>query len=644
MSPPLWQVKGLHPDVRKVAREAARRSGVSVTAWLNSLIIEGGSKPPDGPLAPAVNGMSRAPRGAYLKKRPGNQDLVSIVHQIEELKRRVDTLSNGESSRQAAGSASAEELGNAYLAEIIARIERQLDRLNVKLMVVTERPDEDSPKVQHPRVSGAQKALRETRRSDGPAFEKLETSEALLSRLCKIKRGVDDVLEQVNELRARNEKKSQSIQHEFVESSTHAASAPAEAVRHDVAASKDPQSATDHCTRDTFAALHVTIEQMVDRLAYLRENLPKGEGHQALGASVKPLPLLSADAPVPSPRHSPFGDLNCYASQSDGRSREIHEPAASLAKRELSESTTQTAVSLREKLTENADTLDGTRALSAAIPSNFQEIIKKLADRLESVELQCADHVSLRRIVGLPSSAAPPTPPHGPITSDLPPDGPLVTGSGARQIRAIRVAKEGEYPDPAAAQSLSLMLGGKLAPRTKSVIICIGLIALLLGALHLTIGFRIGSHSPSTRPSVSQIEGTQSEAIQTEALASGEGMPSKIKSVASTAGAPGMDAPGPDKALPSGSTPGSATPLPRSRIESVASGRRMPLTAAPRAEAAAPTKRFLDRSRVGRRFGWLSGPTRSQSTRTVPAATISGSRFGPPSPQASGMIPRLLLD
>jgi hypothetical protein len=106
--------------------------------------------------------------------------------------------------------------------------------------------------------------------------------------------------------------------------------------------------------------MHVTIEQMVDRLAYLKENLPKGEGYQAvsaptLRASAKPLPPLSADAPVPSHRNSfipvegpfasgprvgrldgrvlggPFGDLNGEVSQRDRRTREVHEPAAGLA-------------------------------------------------------------------------------------------------------------------------------------------------------------------------------------------------------------------------------------------------------------------------------------------------------------------------
>ena len=33
-----WNLRGLRPETREVARDAARRSGVSVGEWLNSVI------------------------------------------------------------------------------------------------------------------------------------------------------------------------------------------------------------------------------------------------------------------------------------------------------------------------------------------------------------------------------------------------------------------------------------------------------------------------------------------------------------------------------------------------------------------------------------------------------------------------------
>ena len=58
MRPVPWHVKGVHPDARDVAREAARRSGVSVGTWLNSLIIKAADEdiPLRAPDAPAPHG------------------------------------------------------------------------------------------------------------------------------------------------------------------------------------------------------------------------------------------------------------------------------------------------------------------------------------------------------------------------------------------------------------------------------------------------------------------------------------------------------------------------------------------------------------------------------------------------------------
>ena len=134
MRPVPWHVKGVHPDAREVAREAARRSGVSVGAWLNSLIItaaEQGESPmgESAPVAEVSPVAAPAPARA-----PAGEALSSIGRQIDELKWRLETLSRDGSTRQAAASAAAsaaaEEIRSARLADAISRIDRQLDRLS----------------------------------------------------------------------------------------------------------------------------------------------------------------------------------------------------------------------------------------------------------------------------------------------------------------------------------------------------------------------------------------------------------------------------------------------------------------------------------------------------------------------------------
>jgi localization factor PodJL len=131
MRPVPWHVKGIHPDTREAAREAARRSGLSVGAWLNSLIINAADQdvPPGEPAAPAAQSVPHNPAAAP-GPGPAGEHISTIGRQIDELKWRIDSLSRGDSARQAAVSAATEEMRNARLAEAIARIDRQLDHLS----------------------------------------------------------------------------------------------------------------------------------------------------------------------------------------------------------------------------------------------------------------------------------------------------------------------------------------------------------------------------------------------------------------------------------------------------------------------------------------------------------------------------------
>ncbi len=146
MRPVPWHLKGVHPDAREVAREAARRSGVSVGAWLNSLIINAAEpgESPTGECAPAA-AASPAPASEGAPRAPAGEALTSIGRQIDELKWRLESLSRDDSTRQAAVSAAAtaaaEEIRSARLADAISRIDRQLDRLSRSKR--TARPDTD---------------------------------------------------------------------------------------------------------------------------------------------------------------------------------------------------------------------------------------------------------------------------------------------------------------------------------------------------------------------------------------------------------------------------------------------------------------------------------------------------------------------
>ena len=71
-----WHVKGVRPNAREVARDAARRSGLSVGEWLNSLIIDAaananpfGEEREAGPIDPPPRRHGRHGRGRPMPTR-----------------------------------------------------------------------------------------------------------------------------------------------------------------------------------------------------------------------------------------------------------------------------------------------------------------------------------------------------------------------------------------------------------------------------------------------------------------------------------------------------------------------------------------------------------------------------------------------
>jgi localization factor PodJL len=72
-----WSVKGLKPEARETAREAARRSGMSLGEWLNSVILH----------QAAENGVQPS---SYDDDE--SNELASVHHRLDELTRRIDQV------------------------------------------------------------------------------------------------------------------------------------------------------------------------------------------------------------------------------------------------------------------------------------------------------------------------------------------------------------------------------------------------------------------------------------------------------------------------------------------------------------------------------------------------------------------------
>ena len=106
-----WQVKGIDPEARETAREAARRSGVSVGQWLNSVIL-------DQAAAEGVAPSYEEPHGQ------SGEGLASINERLDDLSRQLDRLAG----HRPAGPQSNDE-ASQRIADAILRLNGRLDQV-----------------------------------------------------------------------------------------------------------------------------------------------------------------------------------------------------------------------------------------------------------------------------------------------------------------------------------------------------------------------------------------------------------------------------------------------------------------------------------------------------------------------------------
>ena len=326
--------------------------------------------------------------------------------------------------------------------------------------------------------------------------DKLDASQDRLGRLDLVERGMGEVAQQLKELRAQNEKKLQDIQHQLVTTTAEAISAPAEAIRRDVATLKEIQSSVDRRTHDTFEAIYSTIEQVADRLAGIEQNLGERKSASA-PAGPEPAggpPVNIADAPTIVPSAAPVPDRAA--------------------------------------------------AVAAQSPPTVQLRPAKPAPDPASATPAAPAVAKGRVMSSLPSAA-----PEGPrVMPDLPPDAPLEPGSGARRVRMVAnaidriaaseaanaavggaakpadaaaparanfvaaarraaqaVASEhadaatarGERAAPTPAGQSRATLAKRMGSRVKSVFLFISVILIVLGALRLALDLFHGPEGPA---------------------------------------------------------------------------------------------------------------------------------------------------
>lgn len=106
-----WSVKGIRPEARETAREAARRSGMSLGEWLNNVILHQAAE--DG--------------SDYDDDEVDGRELSAVNQKLDDLSRRIERFARV-SGPAAYAPKTRERDDSGQIAELINRLDRRLDQ------------------------------------------------------------------------------------------------------------------------------------------------------------------------------------------------------------------------------------------------------------------------------------------------------------------------------------------------------------------------------------------------------------------------------------------------------------------------------------------------------------------------------------
>ena len=134
-----WEVEGIPPQALETAQEAARRSGMSVGEWLDTVISDRarneGAEPGAEPARhPHGDDENDAERHAYAehddhRRRAPAEDMAEVRGRLDEVGRQLDRLSRQNAAQILSAAQSARRRAPRELLDVIWRVDRRLDQL-----------------------------------------------------------------------------------------------------------------------------------------------------------------------------------------------------------------------------------------------------------------------------------------------------------------------------------------------------------------------------------------------------------------------------------------------------------------------------------------------------------------------------------
>ena len=169
-----WSVKGIDPKAREVAKDLARRSGMTLGEWLNQMIIEGGEPEPP-PLARDVREPEPRRRptlqaGAQIRPSASDDELTRLAETLEAFSDRLEAAEHRST------------LAISGIDQSVMGVLSRLDGLERDQNAVGARFEGSLQEVRATQEKLAER-LRRMEKEDGPRVEAMKALEAALGRV-----------------------------------------------------------------------------------------------------------------------------------------------------------------------------------------------------------------------------------------------------------------------------------------------------------------------------------------------------------------------------------------------------------------------------------------------------------------------------
>ena len=205
-----WSVKGIEPDVREAAKQAARRSGMTLGEWLNSTILE---QADDGPASQTES------RPLLSRQVNPTQNLERTASRLEDIAEQLAVLSRRETGSAAAPLrtlADEQAADTEALQRVLARVESNERQTVEAFTAVNDRLSAIGRQV----AQGAQ-AAQAIQASKGRG-SRLEEEPGYLA----LEKAVRNIVEHMESSEKRNRDNFKSLQDRLASMSSRAMSAP----------------------------------------------------------------------------------------------------------------------------------------------------------------------------------------------------------------------------------------------------------------------------------------------------------------------------------------------------------------------------------------------------------------------------------